>query len=79
MTVHWGSLLAVFAVSLSAAVAVVFLVTMGLLGLSARTLRVEQPGARVRFSRHTGMVVAAACIGAASAIVLLGLWAIVAR
>ena len=34
MSIHWGSLLTVFAVSLGSAVTVVALVTLGLTGLS---------------------------------------------
>ena len=37
MTIHWDSLLAVFAASLGSTVAVVVLVTVALLGLSARS------------------------------------------
>ena len=43
MTVHWDSLLAVFLVSLGSAVAVVVLVALALLGLSARAAVVDGP------------------------------------
>ncbi len=41
MTVHWGSLLAVFLVSLGSAVAVVALVATALWGLSARVVAAD--------------------------------------
>jgi hypothetical protein len=82
MTIHWENLLGVFVVSFGATVAVVALVTLALLGLSARTAGLgpsDPPARRALFSPTAGPVVAAACLVAAAAIVLLGLWAIVAR
>ena len=43
MTVHWEALLDVIAVSMSSTVAVVVLVTLALLGLSARTAPARPP------------------------------------
>jgi hypothetical protein len=75
MTIHWESLVAVFAVSLGSTVAVVGLVTLAMLGLSARTAAPGGTGGRPA----AGTAVAVTCLGAAALIVLLGLWAIVAR
>jgi hypothetical protein len=77
MTVHWGSLLAVFGVSLGSAVAVVALVAVALLGFSARLPVAEATGPRL--SRGLGTAVAAACLTGAALVVLFGLWVIVAR
>jgi hypothetical protein len=82
MTINWASLLAVFVVSLGSTVAVVGLVTLAMLGLSARTARTAAPRVASRpplFSPVTGTAVAGACLAAAALIVLFGLWAIVAR
>jgi hypothetical protein len=70
MTIHWESLVTVFAVSLGATLAVVALVATGLRGLSAR---------RWTISAGSGAAVAGACLVGAAAIVLFGLWVIVAR
>jgi hypothetical protein len=78
MTVHWGSLLAVFVVSLGSAVAVVALVAVALLGFSAR-VPVADATAGPRPSRGLGTAVAAACLAAAALVVLFGLWVIIAR
>jgi len=78
MTIDWGPLLAVFVVSVGSTVAVVVLVTVALLGWSARAARVG-PTRPASFTPTAGAVVAGTCLVAASAIVLLGLWAIVAR
>ena len=48
MTIHWDSLLAVFVVSLGSAVAVVVLVALAMLGLSARAVVPDGPGRRCR-------------------------------
>jgi hypothetical protein len=80
MTIHWGSLLAVFVTSLGATVAVVALVALALVGLSARAPRAvgsAQTPAPLRPT--TGAALAGICLTAAAAIVLLGLWAIVSR
>ena len=82
MTIHWENLLGVFVVSFGATVAVVALVTLALLGLSARTARLgpsDTPARPALFAPAAGPAVAAACLVAAALIVLFGLWAIVAR
>ena len=78
MTVHWGSLLAVFLVSLGSAVAVVALVATALWGLSARAPVVDAAAAP-RLSRGVGAAVAAACLTAAALVVLFGFWVIIVR
>ena len=70
MSIHWEALLDVFVVSLGATLAVVVLVTTGLLGLSAR---------RATLSAASGAAVAGSCLAAAAAIVLFGLWVMIAR
>ena len=77
MTVHWGSLLAVFLVSLGSAVAVVALVATALWGLSARVVATE--AAASRLSRGMGSAVAAASLTAAALVVLFGFWVIIVR
>ena len=76
MTIHWDSLLAVFVVSLGSAVAVVTLVALGLLGLSARVAVADGPPRSPR-SRVAGTAAAGASLALAAAIVLAGLWVIV--
>ena len=76
MTIHWDSLLAVFLVSLGSAVAVVGLVALAMLGLSARAAVADGPPGR---SRAAGTAVAAACLAAAALIVLFGFWVIIVR
>jgi hypothetical protein len=86
MTIHWGALLTVFATSLGASVAVVALVAAALLGLSARTPHLalcagashDVPPRRA-LSPWAGTAVAAVCLTAAAGIVLVGLWAMIAR
>jgi len=78
MTIHWGSLFDVFAVSLLSTLAVVVLVALALIGLSARTPAVAASGNRT-LSRAAGTTLAVVCLAAAVAIVLFGLWEIVAR
>ena len=60
MSIHWDSLLAVFVVSLGSAVAVVVLVALAMLGLSARAaVRRRAPDvAPPRRSRVAGTAVA---------------------
>jgi hypothetical protein len=82
MTISWNSLLAVFLVSLTSTVAVVLLIALAMLGLSARAPRVVRSDAQTRHplvSASTGTAVAGACLAAAAGIVLFGLWEIVAR
>ena len=77
---HWDSLLAVFVVSLGSAVAVVVLVALAMLGLSARAVVAD--GLRTRSpwrSRMAGTAAAGACLTVAAAIVLSGLWVILAK
>ena len=81
MTIHWGSLLAVFLVSLGSAVAVVVLVALAMLGLSDRTAVADGPRTTTtpRRSRLAGTAAAGACLAVAAAIVLSGLWVVVAK
>ena len=88
MSIHWGSLLAVFAVSVASAVAVVALVALGLLGLAG----LSGPGGPTTGTRRAETDVpnrpwalpapsyratlALLSLTAAAAIVLLGLWVI---
>ena len=53
MTIHWDVLLGVFVVSFGSTIAVVVLVTLGLLGLSARTAPVGRSDAPTRPARFT--------------------------
>ena len=78
MTVHWGSLLAVFLVSLGSAVAVVALVATALWGFSIR-VPVADDASSSRLSRGVGTAVAAACLAAAALVVLFGFWVIIVR
>jgi hypothetical protein len=80
MSIHWGSLLNVFVVSVSATVAVVSLVTLGLVGLSGRaapTGQADAPTGRGSSSATVRTALAVVCLVAASVIVLVGLWAII--
>jgi hypothetical protein len=80
MTVDWGSLLTVVLVSTGATVAIVTLISLALLGWSARSIQ-PVPAAtsapRGLPSRRAGTSLAAAALVATTAIVLLGLWGIV--
>jgi len=81
MSIAWGSLLVVFIVSFGAAVAVVVLVTCALVGLSAReraTTAAAGGTAGGGLSAGAGTAVAGVCLAAAAAIVLYGLYVIVA-
>lgn len=75
MDIDWGSLAVVGVVSLAAAVAVVVLVAFALVGLSARTAPAEGGGT---LSPGAGTAVAALCLLATAAIVVYGLYMIVA-
>jgi len=80
MTVHWASLLTVVLVSAAATVAIVILVSVAVLGLSARSvhpLSAVGSAPRVVPSRRAGTTLAAAALVAATAIVLFGLWELV--
>ena len=75
MTIHWEKLLGVFVVSFGTTVAVVALVTLALLGLSALRPGLGRPR-RLRGPRCSqppaGTAVAAVCLAAAAVIVLFG-------
>lgn len=81
MGINWGSLGIVSIVSLAAGVAVVVLLAIALVGLSAR---VKQPvggpadGAKPGLSPAAGTAVAAVCLLAVVAIVGYGLYLIIA-
>jgi hypothetical protein len=83
MTIHWDALLTVVAVALGSTLAVVVLVTLALIGLSARAVGVTRPTAgptrRPPLSPKGGTVVAVVCLGAVAAIVLFGLGVMVVR
>ena len=74
MTINWGALGSVAAVSLAVGVAVVALVSLALVGLSARAAAEEPSG---RLSSGMGTAVAVLCLGAASAIVLYGFYLLI--
>jgi len=79
MTVNWGALSVVAAVSLVIRVLVVVLVSLALVGLSARE---SEPAGEALvigrtesgLSRTAGTVIAAVCLFGAAAIVLYGLY-----
>jgi hypothetical protein len=82
MSIHWGSLLAVLLTSLGATLAFVALVAAALVGLSARAPQLAACDAAPRgrtLPPRAGTAVAAACLGGAGAIVLVGLWAMIMR
>ena len=84
MTINWGALGVVAVVSLAVGVLVVVLVSLALVGLSARepdpaaepadddALAIRRGGSGL--SRAAGTVVAALCLLGATAIVLYGLY-----
>jgi hypothetical protein len=79
MTINWGALSVVAAVSLVIGVLVVVLVSLALVGLSAResepvgeALVIGRTGSGL--SRTAGTVIAAVCLFGAAAIVLYGLY-----
>ena len=79
MTINWGALSVVAAVSLVIGVLVVVLVSLALVGLSAResepageALVIGRSGSGL--SRTAGTVIAAVCLFGAAAIVLYGLY-----
>jgi hypothetical protein len=77
MNIAWGSLGLVGAVSFAAAVGVVVLVSFALVGLSAREAPAEgEPASGM--SPAAGTAVAAVCLLAVAAIVVYGLYIIVA-
>jgi hypothetical protein len=76
MHITWDSLLVVFVVSFAAAVAVVVLVSFALVALSARDR--AGAGAPARIGAGGSTVIAGICLTAAAAIVLYGLYLILA-
>jgi hypothetical protein len=78
MTVNWGALSVVAAVSLVIGVLVVVLVSLALVGLSARESEPAGEALVIRtgsgLSRTAGTVIAAVCLFGAAAIVLYGLY-----
>ncbi len=79
MKINWDALLAVFAVSLGATAGVVTLVAVALVGMSARAPHLVPADAGHRpLPPRTGTAVAAVCLTLAVAIVLFGLWTLVA-
>jgi heme/copper-type cytochrome/quinol oxidase subunit 2 len=77
MHIAWHSILVVFAVSFAAAVAVVVLVAFALVALSARE-RAGAGGPSNRIGVGGNTAVAGICLTAAGAIILYGLYLIVA-
>jgi len=81
--INWGALLTVLLVSIGTTIAVVTLVSVAVRGLSAR----EAGHAAATTAEHhvntlsarSGSIVGATCLVVAAAIVLFGLWEIVAR
>jgi hypothetical protein len=79
MHIDWGSLLIVLVVSFGAAVAVVALVSFALVALSGRAQASAGPDARpATMGAGVGTAVAGLCLTAVAAIVLYGLYVIVA-
>ena len=81
MTINWGALGVVAAVSLVVGVLLVVLVSFALVGLSAREPgpageAVAIDGNRAGLSRTAGTVIAVICLLATSAIVVYGLYII---
>jgi len=75
MSIAWSSLLIVFIVTFGVAVAVVVLVSLGLVGLSARTVSPDGPPARA--GAKAGMVIGGLCLLVAAAIIAFGVYIIV--
>lgn len=75
MHIAWGPLLVVFVVTFAVAVAVVVLVSFGLVGLSARTVSPDAPPARV--SARAGTIIGGLCLLVAAAITAFGVYIIV--
>ena len=78
MSIAWGSLLVVFIVSFGSAVAVVVLVAFALVALSGRATATTPDSRPALMTAGTGTAVAGVCLAAAAAIVLYGLYIIVA-
>lgn len=79
MNIDWAAFLAVFLVSVGSTIVVVVLVSVALVEISAR----RAPGVthlrHAIFASRLGGVIAAACLTAAAALVLFGLFLIVGR
>jgi hypothetical protein len=75
VSIAWGSLLIVFIVTFGVAVAVVVLVSLGLVGLSARTVSLDGPPACV--GAKAGTVIGGLCLLVAAAIIAFGVYIIV--
>lgn len=81
MGVKWGALLEVCVVSLAVGVAIVVLVSLALVGLSARQRAAvggPDDGAPAGLSAGAGTAIAGLCLLAAAAIVGYGLYIIIA-
>lgn len=76
MTIAWGSLGMVAIVSFAAAIVVTALVSFGIVGLAARAPRPDGP--EPALSPAAGTAAGVVCLAAAAAIVLYGLYLIVA-
>lgn len=76
MTIAWGSLGMVAIVSFAAAIVVTALVSFGIVGLAARAPRPDGP--EPALSPVAGAAAGVVCLAAAAAIVLYGLYLIVA-
>jgi hypothetical protein len=79
--IDWGSLFIVQLVSIGSTIAVVVLVSLAVLGLSTRGRTPVTASARhvAGLSARSGRTLGAISLVLAAAIVLFGLWAIVAR
>ena len=81
--IDWEALLTVLLVSIGATLAVVTLVAVAVRGLSAREAGHAPAMTSARhvstLSARSGSIVGATCLVLATAIVLFGLWEIVAR
>jgi hypothetical protein len=77
MKFDWKSLLVVGVVSLAAAVAIVVLVALALVGLSARSGPARPGGGASTLSPAAGTTLACVCLGAAAAILGYGLYLVV--
>lgn len=75
MSIAWGSLLIVFLVTFSVAVAVVVLVSLGLVGLSTPTAPPDGPPTRVGTRAST--IIGGLCLLGATAIIAFGVYIIV--
>jgi hypothetical protein len=81
--IDWGSLLIVQLASFGATITVVVLISVAVVGLSARGAH-RAPASTsgqdaTTFSSRSGTAIAAICFLVAAMIVLFGLWEIVAR